>query len=386
MVKVIIAGQRHLSIPNLPRNSRHTLIRPKAFPVGRYPIEKIWYPLASFMAWQPLWQRYDVIHTFNRIIYTHQPWFITVEDHRFLYRNPQNKLENILFDLLNSRLVNENCQKIIAISEYAKLRVLKRIEGWEIAAKLGKKIDVIHPNFPIRVRRPKTYQNQQNLELIFVGNHIARKGGIVVLRVAKQAEKLGLPLTIHIISDLGRGAGVPTDFPDDRRYLEDLKLLDLNSVIFHQNIPNQRVIDLLTQSHFQIMPSLHDTYGYSIVEGLSVATPAITSNVCALPELIRHGESGYILELPLDEMRHWQNWLQDKRIKTEEYWQILNDTYNALATQALQQIGEFLDRTDRQEHYEFLSAGALAQAQNTNNSEKQNELLDNLYAAAGIGL
>ena len=54
MAKVIIGGQKHLSIPNLPRNSRHTLIRPKPFPVGRYPIDKIWYPLGSFMAWQPI--------------------------------------------------------------------------------------------------------------------------------------------------------------------------------------------------------------------------------------------------------------------------------------------------------------------------------------------
>ncbi|MEH1767189.1 hypothetical protein [Nostoc sp.] len=48
----------------------------------------------------------------------------------------------------------------------------------------------------------------------------------------------------------------------------------------------------------------------------------------------------------------------------------------------MQQIIEFLDRTDKQEHYEFLSAGALAQVQNMHNSEKQNELFDNLYAAA----
>jgi glycosyltransferase involved in cell wall biosynthesis len=385
MVKVIVGGQKHLSFPNLPRNSRHTLIRPKPFPAGRYPIEKIWYPLASFISWQPLWGRYQVIHSFNRILYTNKPWFVTFEDHRFLYRNPQNKVETGVYELLNNRLALENCQKIIAISDYAKLRLLKRIQGWHIEDAVSKKVDIIHPNFPVRVHHPKTYQKQEKLQFVFVGNHLARKGGVVALRLAKKAEKLGLPLTIHIISALEHGSGIPTDFPDRTKYIEDLKLLDLKNVVFHKNIPNEKVIELLLQSHFQLMATLHDTYGYSIIEGFSVATPAITTNVCALPEFMRHGENGYILELPINELRHWSNWLHGEKTKTNEYWEIVNSTYEYLAEQALQQILQFLDRADKQEHYEFLSAGALTQAENIHNSVKQNELFDNFYAkAAGI--
>lgn len=382
MAKVIIGGQKHLSIPNLPRNSRHTLIRPKPFPAGRYPIEKIWYPLSSFMAWQPVWGRYQAIHSFNRILYTNKPWFLTFEDHRVLYRNPQNQGEAAIYELLNNRLALDNCQKLIAISDYAKLRLINRIEGWKIEQKVSKKVDVIHPNFPVRVNQSKFYQQQQNLQLVFIGNHIARKGGVVALRLANKAEKLGLPITIHIISELGYGSGVPTDFPDRTKYVEDLKLLNLNNVVFHKNIPNDKVLELLSQSHFQLMATLHDTYGYSIIEGFSVATPAITTNVCALPEFVRHGENGYVLKLPINEIRHWSNWQHGDKTKTNEYWEILNSTYDYLAEQALQQIIQFLDRSDKREHYEFLSAGALAQAQIVHNSEKQNELFDNLYAAA----
>jgi glycosyltransferase involved in cell wall biosynthesis len=382
MAKVIICGQNHIRIPNLPRNSRHTLVHLKSFPTGRYPIEKFWYPLGSFLAWQPIWEKYQAVHSFNRILYTNKPWFITFEDHRVLYRNPQNKREAVIYDLLNNRLALENCQKLIAMSDYAKLRFVKRIEGWEIEEKLNSKLDVIHPNFTARVEQAKTYQPDQNLQLIFVGHHIARKGGIVALRLAKKAEKLGLPLTIHIISGLGHGSGVPTDFPDTTKYLEDLKLLNLNNVVFHKYIPNEKVIELLSQSHFQLMATLHDTYGFSIIEGFSVATPAITTNVCALPEFMRHGENGYILELPINEIRHWSNWVHGEKTQTDEYWEIVNSTYDYLAEQALQQIIQFLDRNDKREHYEFLSAGALAQAQIVHNSEKQNELFDNLYAAA----
>jgi len=47
MAKVMIIGEKHLSIPNHPRNSRHTLIHSKPFPSGRYPLEKFWAPFAS---------------------------------------------------------------------------------------------------------------------------------------------------------------------------------------------------------------------------------------------------------------------------------------------------------------------------------------------------
>ncbi|AFZ59225.1 glycosyltransferase family 4 protein [Anabaena cylindrica FACHB-243] len=381
-LKVVISGQKHISTHNLPRNSRHTLIYPQPFPRGKYPIAKLWHPLGSFIPWRPIWSGYEVIHSFNRIISTNKPWFVTFEDHRSLYRNPKNQLESIVYNILNNRLGLDNCQKIIAMSEFAKYRIIKRIEGWDVSEKIKQKLTVIHPNFPVRANHPKTYDQKQELQFIFVGGHIARKGGIVALRFAKKAEQLGLPIKVHIISGLVMGKGVPTDFPNRDKYAEDLKLLDLNNVIYHKSLPNKQVLELLSQSHFQLLATLQDTYGFSIAEGFSVATPAISTNICALPELIRPGENGYLLDLPLNESRQWKNWVNTEKLPTDEYWQILNSTYDDLAAAALQEIIKFLDRDDKQEHYESLSTGALAQAQNVNNAEKQNQLFDDLYAAA----
>ena len=382
MVKVVITGTQHISTPNLPRNSRHTFIKTKNFPTGRYPIEKLWKPFSSFIPWQPIWDGYEVIHSFNRIIYTNKPWFLTLEDHLSLYSNSRNQLESTVYPILNNRLVLDNCKKIIAMSSFAKFRITKKIENWNIAEKLKQKLTVIHPNFPVRVNHAKVYDEKQPLQFVFIGHHLARKGGIVALRVAKRAKALGLNIKINIISGLGIGAGRPTDFPDRNKYAEDLKLLDLDNVNYYKSLPNQQVIDLLSKSHFQFMPTLQDSYGFSIAEGFSVATPAITTNICALPELITPGENGFLLEVPLNESREWKNWLHGEKLQTEEYWEVLNGTYDYLAEAALEQIIKFLDRSDKREHYEYLSAGALAQAQNVNNAEKQNELFDLLYTAA----
>lgn len=109
--------------------------------------------------------------------------------------------------------------------------------------------------------------------------------------------------------------------------------MDLDNVNYYKSLPNQQVIDLLSKSHFQFMPTLQDSYGFSIAEGFSVATPAITTNICALPELITPGENGYLLEVPLNESREWKNWLHGEKLQTAEA--------------ALEQIIKFLDTLDR---------------------------------------
>ena len=382
MATVLLPGCNHLSIPNLPRKSRHTLIRPKKFPSGRYPLNKIWPPFASLAAWQPVGQNYHLVHSFNCIPYTKKPWIVTFEQHLSLYRISNNNLESFFREKLKDRLALDNCQKIIAISDYARMRFLRQLEGWPLLTKVINKLKVIHPNFPIRVEQYKKYTEGEYLKLIFVGNHFARKGGIVALRLAKKAENKGLPIKIHLISEMRYGSGVPTDFPDKTRYEKDLNLLKLPNVVAHQRIHNSEVIKLLMQSHFQIMATLHDTYGYSIIEGFSVATPAITTNVCALPEFVHHGENGYVIPLEINDSRHWNNWLDASLRNSDEYWDILDSTYEALADQALQLLVEFFDRPDRREHYERLSAGAIAQAKNVHDSQKINDLLDNLYSKA----
>lgn len=160
-------------------------------------------------------------------------------------------------------------------------------------------------------------------------------------------------------------------------------MLSLNNVVFHGQLPNQEVISLLSQSHFHILPTLHDTYGYSVVEGFSVATPAITTNICALPEFVHHNENGYLLNLPFNQNSEWKN-CPNKSMKnnSEEYWDMLDSTYDDLAEQILQLLGDFRERRDKREHYELLSAGAFAQIQNEHNSQKANDILDNIYSEA----
>ncbi len=391
MVTVLIAGNKHLSIPNKPRNSQHKIIYPKALLSDRFPLKKYWKPLGAVAAWQPTFKSYQVIHSFNSIPYTNKPFIVTFESFvPYILSMKVNKIDKFfeqkLRGFLTERLSLDNCQKIIAISEYSKqycIRLLqaniKLINNNEsVLNRIINKIEVIHPNFTVLANRPKKYPEGE-IQLTFIGRHFARKGGIVALRLAEKAYQHNFPLTINIVSGLSLG-GRHT-FPDKNKYKQDLKLLDLPNVIHHRRLPNQEVLNLLSQSHFLLLPTMHDTYGYSVIEGFSTATPAITTNVCALPEFVRDNDNGFLLQLPLDYRGEWLNSipLNQRTANNNDYWESLDQTYNNLSEQMWQKIVELREKPDKQEYYENLSAGALKQATDIHDAQKVAELFDNWY-------
>lgn len=365
MATVLQMGSRQMMGFNSSRNSRHRLIRDRRLKFKGLHVEL------------PVLSDYQLIHSYNKIPQTTKPWIVTFESllPRVLSRGTDPTPKRVL---LRKHLVSSNCRKIIAISAYAKGIFSRVNKDWDLLDDVLKKVEVIHPNVPINSHAPKTYVGTQPLQLVFIGNDFARKGGITVLRLAKKAKQMGVPIAVHLVSGMKYGPEVHTDYPHTEKYEEDLKLLSLDNVVFHGKKSNQEVLQLLSQSHFQIMPTLHDTYGYSIVEGFSVATPAITTNVCALPEFVHHGKNGYVLNLDLKENKIWTHLIHWPLSRdNQEYWKILNSTYDNLADQALQLLVEFLSKP---ESYEGMSAGALAQARNIHNPQQATQLLDGLYS------
>lgn len=373
MLKIIIAGNNHLQIPNSPRNSQHQIVYEKAYSLTYIPeriMQKVWQPLKGVSLFTPLSQKFDLIHTFNAIPYTKNPWIVTFES--ILPRtigSYGSKISSLILD----RLARENCRQIIAMSDYAKNRFLHQHRDWAKLPLILNKLKIIPPNFPLKTDIPKSYTSEKPLELIFVGNDFARKGGVVALRIARKAREKQLPLKVNIISKMNYGVKVYTDHFDALKYHQDLQLLSLPNVNLYQNLSNQEVIKLLWQSHFQVMCTLDDTYGFSILEGFSVGTPAITSNVCALPEFVQHDQNGFIVDLVLDRYRRWEGLAARK---SDRYWEILDLTYEYLADRALEFIAKILDNP---QVYRRLSQGAIEQAQQ-HDSEAVNLLFDRLYS------
>ena len=377
MSKVLLTGSNNLIIPNSPRKSRHkiTNYRDCRFCyIGENTLKKIWSPLQGVSLFKPLNTKFDLIHCFNSIPYTRNPWLVTFES---VLPRMRGKYGKKLASIIINRLSLENCRKIIAMSEHAKEKFLRQKANCQVINSIKDKLIVVPPNFPLKVSQAKKYSKGKILELTFVGNDFARKGGIVGLRIAKKAMDMKLPIKINLVSRMNYGAKVYTDYPDQNKYLKDLELIDLENVSLYKNIANEQVIKLLQKSHFQVMCTLDDTYGFSVLEGFSVGTPAITTNVCALPEFVKNNINGFVVNLELNQYHHWVH-LGKKQEKY--YWEILDKTYEYLADKVLNCIIKIIDDA---ENYEQLSAGAISQAR-LHDSEQADIFFHNLYSELSI--
>jgi glycosyltransferase involved in cell wall biosynthesis len=356
---------------NTPGASRHELLleteQPAHF-VPRRVIERAWPPLAALSWPHSSHAPYDLIHGLNAIPITTKPFVTTFESILPRALGPGGSSVAVR---LRDRLTRSNCRALVAMSRYARGKFIKANRDWpSLDAALGK-VQVLYPHFAERNATIRNYDGGP-LRLIFVGNDFARKGGIVALRVIKKQK---LKVHLDIVSAMKYAGDIYTDHPDRDRYASDLRLLDEPNVTVHGRLPNAEVLALMANAHVQLLPTMDDTFGYSVVEGFSVATPAIVSNVCAMPELVPP-EAGAIVKIPVDE---WGNWQGLGSRVDRDYWARLDAAYDALAGQVVEQLSALADEPKRLAAW---SEGALERFRRVHESRAVSARLDDLYDAA----
>jgi glycosyltransferase involved in cell wall biosynthesis len=379
MLTILMPGSRHLSNFNKPRYSRHKLLFPnKPLFFDKFEQEELGHILLGVATWNPLRYPWDIIHSFNEVPITNKPGIGTFECEipRTIGRNEEWRKK-----LVRKLLLRKNCIKIVSLSRFGVKRAEDWNSDWDFLSEMMKKVEVIHPTVPLKNRTPKQHNGEQ-IRLVFCGKMFAQKCGIVALRLAKLAYQSNFPLQVDIVSSMDTGW---TDVADKSRYEPDFKLLDLPNVTYHSEMQNPEVIDLFAVSDFQILATLHDTYGYSVIEGFSVGTPAIVTATCALPEIVRHQENGFLLNVDVDELNEIR-WLGTKSqiwdridaglLLTDEYWETQDKTYHDLAQQAFDILQLFMTNTH---DYERLSQNAITQVINCHNAEMISEYFDSLY-------
>lgn len=364
----VLCDVRYVTTFNIPSEIRDRGISRKFVNFGA-----VWLPLGAIAAYSPF-VSVDIVHCVNRIpLISPKPWVATFES-----RLPRTLPgDEWLRNLLRNQLLSNKCLGIIAMSRWARQMFETSHADWKRLPEALDKMRVLHPSVKLRPSRPRELKRDEPIQVLFVGNSFARKGGIVALRTAKRALAEGLNVHFHLVSGMAISKGQHTDYPDPSKYDEDLKSLELPNVTFHGSLTNQAVFELMAKSHFQILATLHDTYGFSLIEGFSVGLPAITSNVCALPEIVTTGKDGYTLELPRDPLNRWVS--EARAAKDPDYWSTLTAAYDALAEQAFQRLAY---TSDHRETVEGLSNGAIQTAVTRHDPVQAAETLREVYGRA----
>lgn len=296
----ILAPTRYPWTFNGPRESTHIVDR-RVF----VPFNKISPKIEGITVFNPFPLKcFDLIHAFNRIPLGHTPYIIGFESH---LPRAFGLEKTAYFKELSRSLAGDRCLGIYAISEYARRHFIKQHADMPWFADLEKKLHIRYPNMPI-TNEVDDFQSSPNdkLNLIFIGNHFARKGGTAILRLARLAQAQNIPLHIDIVSELGMGSLSWVDPLKPGYFDQDRALLkQLDNITVHGALPNARVLELLKKSHFSLLPTFSDTFGFSAIESMVNFVPVIATAQGALPEFIHHGENGFLLKLKTDAIGEW---------------------------------------------------------------------------------
>jgi phosphatidylinositol alpha-1,6-mannosyltransferase len=115
----------------------------------------------------------------------------------------------------------------------------------------------------------------------------AYKGIETILRAIRRARELGVNLNLEIVGD-----------GDGRDRLEGIaQALDVQSEVqFRGSLPDLDLQEAFGRSHVFILPSRKEGFGIAFLEAMSSGLPCIGANHGGTPEVITHGESGFLIE------------------------------------------------------------------------------------------
>lgn len=295
----ILAPTRYPWAFNGPKDSAHAIHNRKFLPLN-----KIDDRLDGCTVFPPFpLQKIDLVHAFNRIPIGATPYVIGFESHLPRVFGLQGSAYH---RMLERSLASDRCRAIIAFSDCARRLFLSRLTDHVDRAAIEAKLQVRFPNIVIPERQDRVrYTPGDTIRLFFVGGQFARKGGLTALRLAQLASERGLPVQLDIISSLEMGKGIWIDPPRQDFYAPYLELLKLDNVTLHGAMGNTEVLDMAARAHFSILPTLTDTFGFSVIESMTRSTPVIASAQVALPEFIVDGQNGVLLPMETNTFGGW---------------------------------------------------------------------------------
>jgi N-acetyl-alpha-D-glucosaminyl L-malate synthase BshA len=181
---------------------------------------------------------------------------------------------------------------LTAVSEFLKERTVE-----DFAVPTGK-IRVI-PNFvdPQIYRRDKKPCHRATL---------APGGERIIMHVSNFRPVKRIPDVVEIFARINRQ--VPSrlvlvgDGPERSRAMETARELGVTDQVLFLG-KHQSVDELLACADLFLLPSKNESFGLAALEALACGVPVIASNMGGLPEVVVHGETGYLFSLgAVDEM------------------------------------------------------------------------------------
>ncbi len=180
----------------------------------------------------------------------------------------------------------EQSDAITAVSQYLKDKTIQQFN-------VDKDISVV-ANFI----DTKIYKRIENC---YLKKNFAPNGEAILMHISNFRRVKRVPDTVKILKEV-IDAGIPAkllligDGPDrgeTEALARDLGLSKDVKFLGKQNA----VVELLSCADVFLLPSQSESFGLSALEAMACGVPVVASSIGGIPEVVKHGENGYVAEL-----------------------------------------------------------------------------------------
>lgn len=208
----------------------------------------------------------------------------------------QEQRQNYRCNLPVFKWVIRQCEKylvtqadILLVNSDYTLRQARRLglssSAFQVKAYPGlENVSVSH--LPVKSNRKK---KNDPFNLLMVGACIERKG--IFYLVEALIKLKDLPIHLNIAGDYSLKSPY---FKKIEKLIHRYSLQ--NNITFHGHVGKNQLIELYQESSIYVQPSLMEGYGMALVEAMANGLPIIASNTGAIPEIIKKGINGLLVE------------------------------------------------------------------------------------------
>ncbi|MCI8374273.1 MAG: glycosyltransferase [Lachnospiraceae bacterium] len=245
-----------------------------------------------------------LIHTFNTVCDTDRPWCASFET-TIPRIWPETEEETAYYLSLVECMKKENCRRLYAFCENAykiQEHSLRQYLSGEDVESLMEKTKILHPPQEVLVTEEEFFRKykEQKFHFIFIGRGFFFKGGREIIKTLSRFENQ-YEFKLTLISSLDyNDYFTRTSYEEMIRWKEIIQKKEW--IDYYESLPNIDVLEKCKQANIGLLPSVADTYGYSVLEMQASGCPVITTNIRAFPE-INNEECGWICSLPINELR-----------------------------------------------------------------------------------
>ncbi|NVK26862.1 MAG: glycosyltransferase family 4 protein [Flavobacteriia bacterium] len=249
---------------------------------------------ASYPVWEQNWlpkaaadDNLNLLHCTSNTapVYGNTPLAVTVHD--IIYYDvyplfakgftPYQRFGN-MYRRWNVKRVVRKARWVATVSNYEAQRIASRFPAVE--AKLHTLYNAVSEAFkPAPKEICDTLRSENNLlepYFLFLGNTDPKKNTAGALKAFELALK-EIPDMIMVVADLDEDFIRKVLGSNADRVMENIKAVGY--------IPNDKLHIWMTAARFFLYPSLRESFGIPIIEGMASGTPVITSNTTCMPEV-----------------------------------------------------------------------------------------------------